>query len=70
MNGIVANPKNVLHLIKKKSKSLVNCEKPIHTAPLIEDNIGAHFMDALDLVCESNQDDDFFDFLCAQIKED
>lgn len=69
VTGIVANPKNVLHIVKKKAKKMVGSFKNNH-GPVIEENVGSHIIDALDLICEDERDDDFYGFLCSEIRQD
>lgn len=48
---------------------MVACLKNNH-GPVIEENVGSHIIDALELICEDDRDDDFQGFLCHEIKQD
>lgn len=37
---------------------MVACLKNNH-GPVIEENVGSHIIDALELICEDDRDDDF-----------
>jgi len=73
MTGIVANPKNLLHIVKKKNNNPDQYKfKAELLGPVIEDNIGENFLEAIELVNNdlNNEGSDFFGFLCNEIKSD